>query len=255
MRWRCNKVVLLGVVLATPAAAVDKEVSLLTKQPMGELAVAGRLSVDLHAEFMVSRTYEHDTVLNWYICGYSGGGGEGGKVSKVGGNFGDFGFQVPLREREAKYPHAVTVDRVPAVRFDGGDFLKGNFEVEKKIAGAQNMALEVWLRSERPSKNEVMLGWQSRDGRETSAALRYPDGFKGSDRWRHLVVNCTPEREDWYLEGAKAGENRAMTLRPEHIRATQCYLGRGLKGGHFGGRVDRFTVHSVALAARSLMNP
>ena len=32
------------------------------------------LSIDLHAEFMVSRTYEKDTVLNWYSCGYSGGG-------------------------------------------------------------------------------------------------------------------------------------------------------------------------------------
>ena len=32
------------------------------------------LSIDLHAEFMVSRAYEKDTVLNWYSCGYSGGG-------------------------------------------------------------------------------------------------------------------------------------------------------------------------------------
>lgn len=190
------------------AGALEKETSLLTKQPIGELAVAGRLSIDLHAEFMVSRTYDKDTVLNWYNCGYSGGG----NVTQVGGDFGDFGFQVPFKERDEKYPHAVTIDKVRAVRFDGNDFMKGKFEVEKKIAGPQNMAIEVWVRSDNTSKGEVILGWQSKDGKETSAPLAFPEKFTGSDKWRHIVVNCTPEKEDWYLDGVKVSSGKRNTI-------------------------------------------
>ncbi len=46
-----------------------KELSLVTGQAIGELAVAGRLSVDLHAEFMASRSYSTENVLNWFNCG------------------------------------------------------------------------------------------------------------------------------------------------------------------------------------------
>jgi hypothetical protein len=72
------------------------------------------------------------------------------------------------------HPHAATVDSVPAIRFDGSDSLKAKFEVEKKIAGAQRMALEIWLRSENPSTGDGVLGWQSLDGKETSASIGTP---------------------------------------------------------------------------------
>ena len=204
--------------LAFTGLALEKEVSLVTKQPLGELAVAGRLSIDLHAEFMVSRSYGSETVLNWYNCGYSGGGGKDGKVTQVGGTFGDFGFQVPYKEREEKYPHAVTVGNVRAVRFDGNDFLKGNFEVEPALAGAQNMTLEIWFRSAKPEKSEILLGWQSRDGKESSAAIGYPESIKGSDAWRHLLITCTPASESWYLDGIKVSSGKRTTLIKEgHI--------------------------------------
>jgi carbonic anhydrase/acetyltransferase-like protein (isoleucine patch superfamily) len=205
----------IGIGLAGPLAAVEKEVSLVTKQPLGALAVAGRLSIDLHAEFMLSRSYETETALNWYNCGYSGGGAGG---TKVGGNFGHFGFQVPFEERELRYPRAVTVDQVRAVRFDGDDFLKGNIAIEPKILESGNMALELWFRSENPAAGGVILGWQSVDGRESSAPLVYPPGFKGSGQWRHLVVNCTRQQEDWYLDGVKvAGIPRRMTVKDGHV--------------------------------------
>jgi len=208
-------VMVLGpCLMAGVCLAMEKEVSLVTKQPIGELAVAGRLSIDLHAEFMVSRTYEKDTALNWYNCGYSGGG----KGKKNGGNFGDFGFQVPYKERDDKYPHAVTVGKVRAVRFDGNDFMKGNFVVETKVVGAQNMALEVWLRNESPSKGEHILGWQSKDGKEASASLSYPNGFTVSDKWRHLVVNCAPGKENWYVDGVKVSSGkRTMIIKEGHV--------------------------------------
>jgi hypothetical protein len=195
--------------------AMEKQVSLITGKPMGDLAVAGRLSVDLHGEFMASRSYDKDTVLNWYNCGYSGGG----RGTSVGGNFGDFGFQVPWQERDTKYPHAVTVANVHAVRFNGGNSMTGNFPVEPTIAGTQTMTLEIWFRTEQGASHDaVILGWQSRDGRETSAPVRIPDQCGQSSTWRHLVINCTPTAETWYLDGRKVSSGpRSTVIKPGHV--------------------------------------
>ena len=82
------------------AGTLEKEESLVTGKKIGNLAVAGRLLVEVHAEFMMSRTFEKNTVLNWYNLGKSGGG----KKSDVGGNFGDFGLHVPHRRARCKIP-------------------------------------------------------------------------------------------------------------------------------------------------------
>jgi hypothetical protein len=238
----------LPLFLLAPAAAraMEKEVSLVTKQPVGELAVAGRLSVDLHAEFMVARTYEKETVLNWYTCGYSGGG----SCNKVGGNFGNFGLDVPWKERDDRYPRAVTVDKVPAVRFDGSDILKGNFAVEKAVAGAQAMALELWLRVEGPAKGMVVLGWQSPDGSQASAPLACPDALAGSPAWRHLVVNCTPEKEDWYLDGRKiSGGKRAMLVAEGHVLVLG---GATAKSPSFKGDLAAVRLHDAAMTEEEI---
>lgn len=184
-------------------ADVPLEVSLVTGKPLGRLAVAGRLAIDLHTEFMMSRTYDTDTVLNWYNCGYSGGGGEGGTVTEVGGNFGDFGFQVPPADRVKRYPKAVRIGDVPAASFDGDDFLKGNFPIEPAILDAGRMTIEIWLRSENAKPGQVILGWQSPDGRATSGPLALPKEFRGSPDWRHLVVTRSPEGETWLLDGTR----------------------------------------------------
>jgi hypothetical protein len=199
----CFAVSLLLAWAAVARADVPLEVSLVTGKPLGRMAVAGRLSVDLHAEFMASRTYDTDTVLNWYNCGYSGGGGEGGTITKVGGTFGDFGFQVPWQERAEKYPHAATVEGVPVVRFDGGDTMTGNFPIEPAILESGSMALEVWFCTDRPATGDVILGWQSPDGTASSAALVVPPACGGSDTWRHLVVNRSAGTDEWYLDGRK----------------------------------------------------
>lgn len=197
------------------AVALDKEKSLVTQKPLGEMAVAGRLSIDLHAKFMLSRSYHSETALNWYNCGYSGGGAGG---TKVGGTFGYFGFQVPFAERELRYPKAVTINQVEAVHFDGDDFLKGNFPIERKILESGSMAIELWIRSEASSTGDLVLGWQSIDGKDTSAPLVLPPGFKGSTHWRHLVVNCKPQLESWYLDGLKIAEiPRRMIVLEGHV--------------------------------------
>ena len=198
--------VLLLMLSPCVCLGLEKEKSLVTGEVVGELAVAGMLDVDLHAEFMVSRTFENDTALHWYNCGFSGGGAR----NDVGGSFGDFGLHVPHAERDDKYPHWVEAAEAPAVRFDGNDIMKANFAVEPSAAGTEDMALEVWVRDESPAGAEVILGWQSEDGRETSAPLSYPTDFRGSGKWRHVLVNCKGATETWYLDGRKlaSGETK-----------------------------------------------
>ena len=205
---RVNGIVVGAAVLVLICAAtsmgLEPEKSLVTGRRIGKLAVAGRLDVDLHAVFMVSRTFDKNTALHWYNCGYSGGG----RNNSVGGSFGDFGLHVPHTQRDRKYPHCISTPQSPAVRFDGDDMMKGNFAVEDGAAGSQDMAIEVWVRDLKASPGEVILGWQSADGGKTSAPLTYPTGFKGSDKWRHIVVNCTKTGERWYLDGRKVSSRR-----------------------------------------------
>jgi hypothetical protein len=192
-------VAMFALLCGTPGQAMERERSLVTGERIGSLAVGGRLNVDLHAEFMVSRTFENDTGLHWYNCGSSGGG----RRNEVGGAFGDFGLHVPHDQRDERYPHCVSTPQSPAVRFDGGDVMWGNFAVEDAAAGKEDLAIEVWVRDKQPAEGETILGWQSEDGTETSAPLTYPAGLKGSEAWRHIVVNCTADAEAWYVDGKK----------------------------------------------------
>ena len=198
----------IAIGFSSTSLALDKQVSLVTKEAIGNLSVAGRLAVDLHAEFMVSRTYDKQTVLNWYNCGYSGGCAN----SQNGGDFGDFGFQVPFKDRDLKYPKAVKAGAVPAVSFDGNDFLKAKFEVEKTIAGSQNMSIEIWLRASSRIKDEVILGWQSKDGKKNSASIGLPEAFKRSDQLQHIAVVCTPGSEAWFLNGKRVSTSARRTI-------------------------------------------
>ena len=236
----------LALLCAGTGMALEPGKSLLTGEGIGKLAVAGRLDVDLHAVFMVSRTFDKDTALHWYNCGYSGGG----RRNEVGGAFGDFGLHVPHTQRDEKYPHCVSSPGTPAVRFDGGDIMKGNFAVEDAAAGSEDLALEVWARDRAPAKGEVVLGWQSPDGRETSAPLSYPPQFAGSDKWRHVVVNCTAATETWYLDGRKVATGpRKMVIRKGH----RMVLGGASAGKpSFDGDLAVVRLHERALAEEQI---
>jgi hypothetical protein len=213
---------------------------------VGELAVAGRLDIDLHAEFMVSRTFKNDVALNWYNCGLSGGG----NYNEVGGNFGDFGLHVPHTERDEKYPHAVTADGTPAVKFDGNDIMRANFPVEAVAAGSEDMALEVWVHDATPLTGEVILGWQTADGANACAPLTYPKGFRGSGKWRHIVVNCTPDTETWYVDGKKVQSGKRRMVIPAGHRMV---LG-GLSGSKpsFDGSLAAVRLHEDAMTQEEI---
>ena len=65
--------------------------------------------------------------------------------------------------------------------------------------------------------------------------------------WATVQVMFEGNTASLYHNGRLVGKNTRMNLRPDSIRATKCYLGRGEKGGFYGGLIGRFTVHSVAL--------
>jgi len=49
------------------------------------------------------------------------------------------------------------------------------------------------------------------------------------------------------IDGEEVGRNERMTLKPDSIRSRVAYLGRGMDGDFFKGRVASFTVYSVPL--------
>ncbi len=60
--------------------------------------------------------------------------------------------------------------------------------------------------------------------------------------WTTVQVVLDPPRAILLVDAKQVAEQEDMPLRPEDLRATQCYLGRGLNGGHFKGAIGRFTV-------------
>lgn len=241
--WRPTRAIVLVSCITSILSAAEKEISLVTGEPIGELAVAGRLSVDLHAEFMLSREYGTELALNWYSCGYSGGGAGG---TTVGGAFGDFGFQVPFVERRLRYPTAVDCDGTPAVRFDGDDFLLGNIAIEPSILASGEMAVEVWFKAESLVPDAVLLGWQAKDGSASSAPLAVPPGVGASPMWRHLVVNCEGETETWWLDGVK----RQPVPRVFKPRAGHVMVLGGASGARpsFKGEISAVRLHDKAMS-------
>ncbi|MCF8346197.1 MAG: DUF6055 domain-containing protein [Bacteroidales bacterium] len=172
--------------------------SLISGKNVGEIAIAGRLYTEIHSLFMVARN-ENGTVLNWYNLGFSGGGPH----NSVGGNFGNFGLDVPWNERDQHYPIFDTVAAYPVVQFRGNNFIKGNYPAETDITGTNSFTVELWVYDENPAEGETILGWQAEDGSSASAPLTWPAGVTGTDQWRHLVVSCDTETETWYLDGTE----------------------------------------------------
>jgi len=128
--------------------------------------------------------------------------------------------------------------------------MKANFAVEDAAAGNEDMALEVWLRDRKPSKGEVVLGWQSADGRKTSAPLTWPARLTGSDKWRHVVVNCTAAAETWYLDGRKVSTGRRKMLIGKGHRMV---LGGASAGApSFDGDLAVVRLHEKVLTAEQI---
>ncbi|MBE3097247.1 MAG: hypothetical protein IMZ44_08990 [Planctomycetes bacterium] len=236
-----------ALLLAETGLGVEREKSLVTGELIGNLAVAGRLDVDLHAVFMASRTFDKDTVLHWYNCGFSGGG----RRNQVGGSFGDFGLHVPHTQRDQKYPRGVSTPESPAVRFDGNDIMKGNFTVEDAAADGEDLALEVWVRD---AKTRMHLTHAdetgrpafliTRDGKTQTlrSSARIPSG-----QWAELALVLGGDTGILLIDGKTVARNDGITLDPDDLRATTCCVGRGLEGDFFAGELEGVSIYSVPL--------
>jgi hypothetical protein len=245
---------LVAQCLLAPSGAGAKDVeidratgrikSLISGRPVGEVAVAGRLYVELHANFMAARTEDTGHVLNWYNLGYSGGSGNSGEQ---GGTFGNFGLDVPWRERTRVYPRWEPVGDVPAVWFNGRNTIQADFPAEADITGGESVTVELWLRNETPTEGEIILGWQSEDGSRPSASLPWPPRLAGSRDWRHIAVVAEGENETWFVDGrAVAQRDRRLTIGEGH----RLVLGGATeKAPSFSGHLAVVRVHRGALSA------
>ena len=167
-----------------------------------------------------------------------------------GGNFGDFGLHVPHTERAAKYPHAVNIGNVPAAEFDGNDIMEGNFAIEKTAMGNEDLAIEVWVQDKDPKNGEAIFGWQSEGGKQTSGTLTYPKQFKGSDEIQLITVNCTADRETWYLNGKKVSSGaRKLRIAEGHKMVLG---GASSSSPSFSGKLITVRLHTEALSEEEI---
>ncbi len=231
-----------------PDVEVDRETrrvrSLISDRPVSEIAVAGRLYIDLHAHFMAARTEDTGHVLNWYNLGYSGGDGSSGEQ---GGTFGNFGLDVPWQERTRHYPLWSPVEDVPAIRFSGGQFIKADFPAEEDITNDASFTIEVWARNEAPGRQEVILGWQSKDGSESSASMPWHPRLEGSPHWRHIAVVAAGDKERWYVGGR---------LVSDLVRRSSIKEGHRLVLGGASENDPSFTGHIAAVRVhRGVLSP
>jgi len=247
---------LLSFALMAPCARAAGEVevdpetgrvkSLVSGRPVGEIAIAGRLHVELHAHFMAARGDEGH-VLNWYNLGYSGGSGKG---REQGGTFGNFGLDVPWQERARHYPVWSPVDDIPAVRFDGQQFIKADFPAEAELCGDRPVTVELWVRHEAPAAGEIILGWQTENGAASSAPVPWPDGVEGSPQWRHIAVVAEGEVERWYVDGALVREGLRHLVIGEGHRLV--LGGASEQARSFRGHLAAVRLHRGALDAEAI---
>jgi len=221
--------------------------SLVSGYPVGEIAIAGRLYIDLHAHFMAARTEETGHVLNWYNLGYSGGDGASGEQ---GGTFGNFGLDVPWQERTLHYPLWSPAGDIPAIRFSGSQFIKADFPAESDITGNQTVTIELWVLHGTPTSGEVILGWQAEDGSASSAPFSWPSDVGGSSQWRHIAVVADGAAERWYVDGALALEGaRHMVIQEGH----RLVLGGASEHApSFRGHIAAVRVHRRAMDAAAV---
>ncbi len=229
-------------------AEIAKQVSLVTGEAVGTLAVAGRLSIDLHTQFMMSRSYGHDTILNWYNCGYSGGSPH----SPVGGTFGNFGFDCDWRERDARYPRASRRGAMQVAQFNGRQTIKGNFVIDEALADGKACSVEVWFIGEQTAKGDVILGWQSPDGRASSGALSVPLTFMPSPEPAHLALVTSATGEVRYLNGAKcANHGRPFAIASGHVPVLG---GASEQAPSFKGEIIAFRLHDQAMTEAQVLH-
>jgi len=157
----------------------------------------GRLVIDNHAYFMVSRD-EANTALNWNNCG------------TFKWSFGKFGFDGPRSE----YPlFEEDVAGSNAVTFDGGDKLRmlpeGGVLLPASICDG-SLSVELWVRNPSVEPGEILV--RIEDGAGTKELKAADFGMVASTGWQHLVAVSNGTQTIFYRNNSQVGTGPAFSF-------------------------------------------
>ena len=62
-----------------------------------------------------------------------------------------------------------------------------------------------------------------------------------------IMVVLSADTGKMYINDKEVDSNKKMTLNPDDVNATECYLGRDRDGNYFKGAIDKFEIYSVSL--------
>jgi autotransporter-associated beta strand protein len=192
---------------------------------VGQGASGGRLAIDNHAEFMVTRD-DSMVVKNWNNCG------------TFKWSFGRYGFDGPASE----YPLFVAdLGGSPALTFDGGDKLRmiteGNTLLPAAIADGV-LSVELWVRNPSVEAGEVLVRFEGTPNKDLTAAQF---GMAGSTAWQHLVAVSSGGQITFYKDNVQVGAPQAGAL----SFATSAIINLGAKS--FTGSIAAVRIHTEAM--------
>ena len=142
--------------------------------------------------------------------------------------------------------------------------------LEGVVANTGDMTLDMRLRWDGGSENQAVISFGSSkgalyftpkdsegkaafgiiaDGKEQKVQAKEPIP---TGKWLRITVTLKGETAAMYVDGKKAGQNNAMTLHPEDVRASGGYIGRAYSdGGFFNGCLDDIGLYNTAFASVS----
>ena len=186
----------------------------------GQLEVAGKLAVDIHAELLVAVDDEGHAV-NWYNCG------------GLWGTFGDFGFDGPRDQ----YPKLGKVDGVEAVVFDGSDRLRLDIKAPASITDG-DFSVEVWASNPSAQSGECLVSWAG--GMALDCGRAPADGG-----WHHVALVYGGGIEKLLVDGKVVDERKPKrALKPGGTIAVGCDAD-GKRG--FSGAIAAVRIHEKAM--------
>ncbi|MCX6867609.1 MAG: DUF6055 domain-containing protein, partial [Verrucomicrobia bacterium] len=197
---------------------------------VGQGASGGRLAIDNHAEFMVTRD-DSNVVKNWNNCG------------TFKWSFGRYGFDGVATE----YPLFVAdLNGSPALTFDGGDKLRmiteGNTLLPAAIADGV-LSVELWVRNPSVEAGEVLVRFEGTPNVDLTAAQF---GMTGSTAWQHLVAVSSGGQITFYKDNVQVGTPQAGAL----SFATSAIINLGAKS--FTGSIAAVRIHTEAMNAADI---
>ncbi|MFC1600734.1 DUF6055 domain-containing protein [Candidatus Sumerlaeota bacterium] len=220
------------------------------------IAVAGRLVVDVQADFLVA-VDEQSHALNWRNLG------------TLQNTFGDFGFD----GSRGQYPTLQAVRGAQAVVFDGDDFLRFGLKAPASVTGNRAFSLEVWAFNPTIGERECLVSWAGEGNGQHAIALGWgTDPERGAvfhgdkvttgyqqvpeaNAWQHLALTYTGGAggvESLYVNGKRV-MSRAISLNiaPRGTIRLGCDAN---EENHFSGAIAAVRIHEGAMTEQQILH-